>query len=81
MKIIVFGGAGFIGHHLVNSLQSSHDVCVYDNFSVFGIKHEQHKHKIIQGRIKEWYNVTTVNGSILDTALVNHTLACQKLIH
>ena len=73
MKIIVFGGAGFIGHHLVNSLQSSHDVCVYDNFSVFGIKHEQHKHKIIQGRIKEWYNVTTVNGSILDTALVNHT--------
>mgnify|MGYP003123919909 FL=1 len=73
MKIIVFGGAGFIGHHLVNSLQSGHDVCVYDNFSVFGIKHEQHKHKIIQGRIKEWYNVTTVNGSILDTALVNHT--------
>ena len=73
MKIIVFGGAGFIGHHLVNSLQSSHDVCVYDNFSVFGVTHEQHKHKIIQGRIKEWYNVTTVNGSILDTALVNHT--------
>ena len=73
MKILVFGGAGFIGHHLVNSLQHNHDVCVYDNFSVFGVKHEQHKHIIIQGRIKEWYNVETINGSVTEKSLVQQT--------
>lgn len=74
MKILVFGGAGFIGHHLVNKLQHQHDVCVYDNFSVFGIKQEKQKHAIIQARIKEWYNVDTVNGSILEESIIQDTL-------
>lgn len=73
MKILIFGGAGFIGHHLVNHLQQNHDVCVYDNFSIFGVKHERQKHKIIQGRTEEWYNVDTVNGSIIETSLVQNT--------
>jgi len=73
MKILIFGGAGFIGHHLVNHLQQNHEVCVYDNFSIFGVKHERQKHKIIQGRTSEWYNVDTVNGSIIETSLVHNT--------
>ena len=73
MKILVFGGAGFIGHHLVNKLQSSHDVCVYDNFSIFGVKHEKQKHQIIQGRSSQWYNVDTVNGSVIESSLIHDT--------
>lgn len=73
MKILVFGGAGFIGHHLINKLQSSHDVCVYDNFSIFGVKHEKQKHQIIQGRSSQWYNVDTVNGSVIESSLIHDT--------
>ena len=64
-KILIFGGAGFIGHHLVNLLQSKHDICVYDNFNIFGITHERIKNQIIQDRTKQWYNVDTVNGSVI----------------
>lgn len=73
MKILVFGGAGFIGHHLVNQLQHNHEVCVYDNFSIFGVKHERQKHEIIQARTKQWYNVDTVNGSVVESSLIQNT--------
>jgi len=73
MKILVFGGAGFIGHHLVNKLQEKHDVCVYDNYSIFGVRHEVHKHQIIQNRTKGWYNIETVNGSVIENSLIQDT--------
>ena len=34
MKILVTGGAGFIGSNLVNELAASHDATVIDNLSV-----------------------------------------------
>lgn len=73
MKILVFGGAGFIGHHLVNFLQSKHEIGVYDNFNIFGVAHEKIKHQIIQARTKQWYNVDTINGSVIDNSLIQDT--------
>lgn len=32
MKILITGGAGFIGTHLVNKLKNEHEIIVFDNF-------------------------------------------------
>mgnify|MGYP003632842760 CR=1 len=71
MKILIFGGAGFIGHHLVNQLQKDHQICVYDNFTLFGIEQETVKQKIISDRIQHWINVTTISGSILERSKID----------
>ena len=42
MKILVTGGAGFIGHAVVANLEKQgHDVCILDNFTNYGIIPEQ----------------------------------------
>lgn len=33
MKILITGGAGFIGRHLVKSLSNNHEIVIYDNLS------------------------------------------------
>ena len=71
MRVLIFGGAGFIGHHLVNHLQEDHQICVYDNFTLFGIENETIKQKIISSRIKNWNNVNTINGSILERSKID----------
>ena len=42
MKILVTGGAGFIGHHVVRKLQGlGHDIIIQDNFTSYGITDEK----------------------------------------
>jgi UDP-glucose 4-epimerase len=65
MKILITGGAGFIGSHLVDSLlkKSGNQILVIDNYAT-GRK---------ENLPKENKNLTIVEGSIADRDLVNNT--------
>jgi len=64
MKVIVTGGAGFIGSHLVDKLiAQGHIVIVVDNFSTGRIENLEH--------IAENPNLTIVKADIRDVALID----------
>ena len=53
LSILVTGGTGFIGRHLVNRLlQNGHDVIVYDNFST-SKKEPMGTAKIVEGDVRD----------------------------
>lgn len=67
MRILVTGGAGFIGSHLCDRLiQDRHEVTVLDNLSTGNI---QNLAKIIKSR-----DFRFIEGSILDTKLLNKVI-------
>lgn len=40
MKILVTGGAGYIGSHtVVELMQEGHEVVIVDNFTILNLKH------------------------------------------
>ncbi len=55
MKILVTGGAGFIGSHLVDMLVEDHEVIVFDNFSSGNNRNP--KARYIEGDIRDGLNV------------------------
>ncbi|MFZ2377158.1 MAG: NAD-dependent epimerase/dehydratase family protein [Methanothrix sp.] len=65
MKVVVTGGAGFIGSNLAGELADDHMVTVIDNLSTGRIENLDH----IQDRVE------FVNGSILDLDLLRRTFA------
>ena len=73
-KILLTGGAGFIGSNLCNLLLKNYDVTVYDNFSTGtfeNIKHFTNKN-----------NFYYVNGDILDNKkLKNYISQTDIVIH
>ena len=76
MRVLVTGGAGFIGSHLADALIARGDqVVALDNFSTgstANIKHITKNFEIIDGDIR---NVDLVNNSIKDMDLVFHMAA------
>lgn len=78
MKILVTGGAGFIGSHLVERLlEEGHQVTVYDNFN----KYYTGKEQSIKG-FGENPNCTIIRGDILDPgALEKAASGCEVIFH
>ena len=76
MRVLVTGGAGFIGSHLADALIARGDqVVALDNFSTgstANIKHITKNFEIIDGDIR---NVDLINGAIKNVDLVFHMAA------
>ncbi|MGE3799515.1 MAG: NAD-dependent epimerase/dehydratase family protein [Candidatus Kapaibacterium sp.] len=75
MKILVTGGAGFIGSHLVDAyLSAGHDVVVLDNFSTGDHRNLASKARVVEGDVRD---ADLVNGlfELEQFNLVNHHAA------
>lgn len=74
MKILITGGAGFIGSHLVDRcLKAGHDVTVLDDFSTGHAENLSHLSTSDHLRI--------LQGSVLDTTLVEYAVKSNDLAY
>lgn len=71
MKILITGGAGFIGTHLVNRLKTNHEIIIFDNF--LNQVHGDSK-KLIEGikyiigsvsNLSDWEDAMSTNPEII----------------
>jgi len=76
MRILVTGGMGFIGHHVVAQLEDlEHEVLIVDNMTTYGIIPQDELDYLIEERSKkissvcQWHNITNHNAieHIFDT--------------
>ena len=76
-KILITGGAGFIGYNLVNSMKKSHEVVVFDNeFRGSFDKFTDEKIKFVKGditKLSDWENIPSEIDSIFHLGAINGT--------
>ena len=76
-KILITGGAGFIGYNLVNSIKKSHEIVIFDNEfrGSFG-KFDDNKIKFIKGDItkfSDWEKIPLEIDSVFHLGAINGT--------
>ncbi len=78
MKILVIGGAGYIGSHVVKSLLSArHEVCVYDNLSTGSAQNLFSDAVLVQGDILDYSALLRVMKQDIDAVVF---LAAKKAV-
>jgi len=70
-KVLITGGAGFIGSHLIEELAPSNDVTVLDSLD---------RDAFTARGLADTHRVDLVVGDVLDEALVNKVTAGQEII-
>ena len=79
MQVLVTGGAGFIGSHLVERLLTDHhDVTVIDDFSTGNRKWVPNEATVIDGDLTDQ---TTVNNAVTDKLDLVFHLASRKAVN
>ena len=80
MKILVTGGAGFIGSHtVVELINAGHEPIIIDNFSnsdksaLKGIK------KIIKKSV-DWYEKDCKDSKVLEQICIKENIMCKVMI-
>lgn len=71
-NILVTGGAGFIGSHLVDALVSDNDVAILDNFSTGTREHVNSEATVIDGDLRD---EPTIEEAMEDVDIVFHEAA------
>ncbi len=77
MKILVTGGAGFIGTHLVQRLCRKHNLVIFDNLHRDSLKDipELNKHPRIKFILGDILNINLISKALKDSDLVIHLAA------
>ena len=80
-KILITGGAGFIGSHLADNLAAKkYDICVFDNLhrgSLENLKNIEGKIKFVKGDIRDYDDI---NNAMKNSDIVFHLAAQPNVI-
>ena len=77
MKILITGGAGFIGHHLANRLAEHHTVVIYDNLYTGDSKRLNSNIEFVKGDVTDFTALSKVSR---DVGVVYHLAAISRVL-